>query len=151
LYGIEGTESSIRKAWPFGHVGIHALTPAAIKYVAGYCSKKEGWHGEFNEVLDKSTGELYGREAPFLLMSRRPGIGGEARKFFWSWSRYAVLDPVPRYLHEAFKANADPLLVEEVQYERWKHRKALTRDQLDASEANAKARLSLQSAGRRYG
>ena len=59
--------------------------------------------------------------------------------------------PVPRYLHEAFKKDADPLLVEEVQFERWKHRKALTRDQLDAAEANARSRLSLQSAGRRYG
>jgi len=155
LYGIGGDETSILKAWPFGHVGVHALTPSAIKYVAGYCAKKEGWHGEFREVLDKSTGELYGREAPFLLMSRRPGIGGEARKHFLSWSRYAVMDgtkfPVPRYLHEAFKKDADPQLVEEVQFERWKHRKALTRDELDASEAVAKARLSLQSARRTYG
>lgn len=155
LYGIDGTESSIRKAWPFGHVGVHALTPAAIKYVAGYCAKKEGWYGEFREVLDERTGELYGREAPFLLMSRRPGIGGEARKHWQSWSRYAVMDgtkfPVPRYLHEAFKKEADPQYVEEVQFERWKHRKALTRDELDASEAVAKARLSLQSSRRTYG
>jgi len=90
-----------------------------------------------------------------LLMSRRPGIGGEARKHFMSWSRYAVMDgtqyPVPRYLHEAFKKDAAPELVEEVQFERWKHRKAVTRDELDASEAIAKARLSLQSARRTYG
>ena len=126
-----------------------------IKYVAGYCAKKEGWHGQFKETLDKETGELYGREAPFLLMSRRPGIGGEARKYWASWSRYAVMDgtkyPVPRYLHEAFKKEADPWLVEEVQNERWKHRKVLSREELDAAEANAKSRLSLQSQRRTYG
>jgi len=42
LYGVDGSEASIRKSWSFGHVGVHQLTPAAIKYVAGYCSKKEG-------------------------------------------------------------------------------------------------------------
>jgi hypothetical protein len=155
LYGIDGSESSIHKSWSAGHVGVHALTPGAIKYVAGYCAKKEGWHGQFQQTLDKATGELYGREAPFLLMSRRPGIGASARKHWASWSRFAVMDgtkyPVPRYLHEAFKKEADPLLVEEVQHERWSHRKSLSREQLDASEAVAKARLALQSQRRAYG
>jgi len=91
----------------------------------------------------------------FCCLSRRPGIGGEARKHWQSWARFAVMDgtkfPVPRYLHEAFKKEADPLLLEQVQFEKWSHRKVVTRDELDASEAVAKARLSLQSARRMYG
>jgi len=126
-----------------------------LKYVAGYCAKKEGWHGQFSEVLDKETGELYGREAPFLLMSRNPGIGGEARKFWKSWSRFAVMDgtkyPVPRYLHESFKKHAEPEVVEAVAFERWQHRRYVSRDELDAAEANAKSRLAIQSQGRKYG
>jgi len=155
LYGVDKAEAAIGKAWEAGHVGVHTLTPPAIRYVAGYCAKKEGWHGEFREVLDRNTGELYGREAPFLLMSRRPGIGGEARKHWKSWSRFAVMDgtkyPVPRYLHEAFKNNADPALVEQVSFEKWSHRRVKTQDDRDASEAVAKARLSLQAHGRAYG
>lgn len=155
LFGVEGAEASIRKAWSAGHVGVHALTPAAVKYVAGYCAKKEGWHGQFQETLDRSTGELYGREAPFLLMSRNPGIGSEARKFWKSWSRFAVMDgtkyPVPRYLHESFKKHADAQVVEAVAFERWQHRRYVSRDELDAAEANAKSRLSIQSQGRKYG
>jgi len=155
LYGVNGEEVSIRKAWDVGHVGVHKLTPAAIKYVAGYCAKKEGWHGQFQEVLDKETGELYGREAPFVLMSRNPGIGGSARKFWRSWSRFAVLDgtkyPVPRYLHEAFKKNADPVFQEEVAHEKWQHRRVSSREQRDAAEAIAMSRLSLQNQRRMYG
>jgi hypothetical protein len=151
---VDRDERHIQKAWAAGHVGVHQITPQAIRYVAGYCAKKEGWHGEFCEVLDKSTGELYGREAPFLLMSRNPGIGGEQRKFWKSWSRFAVLDgtkyPVPRYLHEAFKANADPQFVEQVQYEKWKHRRYRSPEERDAAEQVAKARLSIQSSRRRY-
>lgn len=154
LYGVDRDESHIQKAWSAGHVGVHDLTPQAIRYVAGYCAKKEGWHGEFKEVLDKSTGELYGREAPFLLMSRNPGIGGEQRKFWKSWSRFAVLDgtkyPVPRYLYEAFKANADPQFVEQVQFEKWKHRRYRSPEERDAAEQVAKARLSIQSSRRKY-
>lgn len=154
LYGLERDESHITKAWQFGHVGLHALTPQAIRYVAGYCAKKEGWHGLFQEALDKETGELYGREAPFILMSRNPGIGGDARKFWKSWSRFAVMDgtkyPVPRYLHEAFKKFADPALVEEVQHEKWLHRRVRSPEEREASERVAKVRLSLQSSRRKY-
>ena len=117
--------------------------------------KKEGWKDDFQETIDTETGEVYGREAPFLLMSRRPGIGGEAREHWRSWARFAVMDgtkyPVPRYLNEAFKKNADPQLVEEVQFERWKHRRALSQDERDAAEANARSRLKLQSQRRMYG
>lgn len=115
----------IGAAWPFGHVRVDRLEPAAIAYVAGYSAKKIGDHrktwvveGEF-ERLDRETGEvspgvfrnvIY--QAPFLLMSRNPGIAGDARKFWRSWKSTAIWDGaevrVPRYLHEAFKKSATP-------------------------------------------
>jgi hypothetical protein len=58
---------------------------------------------------------------------------------------------VPRYLHESFKKHAEPEFVEAVAFERWQHRRYVSRDELDAAEANAKSRLSIQSQGRKYG
>jgi len=155
LFGVDKSEKAIEKAWEAGFVGVHTLTPAAVRYVAGYCAKKEGWKDEFKETIDTETGEVYGREAPFLLMSRRPGIGGQAREHWRSWARFAVMDgtqyPVPRYLHEAFKTQAESQLVEQVQFERWKHRRPVSQFERDAAESNARARLKIQTQRRKYG
>jgi len=89
------------------------------------------------------------------LMSRRPGIGGQAREHWRSWARFAVMDgtqyPVPRYLHEAFKTQAESQLVEQVQFERWKHRRPVSQFERDAAESNARARLKIQTQRRKYG
>lgn len=126
LFGLGHDDArEIEAAWGLGIVQVDRLEPAAVAYVAGYTTKKVGTDdrstyefGEF-ESLDRSTGEMTkGRfrnvifQAPFLLMSRRPGIGGDARKHWRSWRKSAVWDGkevrVPRFLHEAYKANATP-------------------------------------------
>lgn len=89
-----------------GHVRVDPLTPKAINYVAGYCAKKIGYHDNVSkDRVDSETGECYIYQAPFLQMSRKPGIAAHARVFHKSWRDYAISDgvkqSVPRYLHEA--------------------------------------------------
>lgn len=126
LFGLgQSDEALIRKAWSMGLIQVDRLEPAAIAYVAGYSQKKLGvgrktWKVQgYFERLDRATGEVSAGthenviyQAPFLLMSRRPGIGGDARKHFRSWRKSAIWDGkevrVPRFLHEAYKANATP-------------------------------------------
>lgn len=124
LFGLgQSDEREIEAAWGQGIVQVDRLEPAAVAYVAGYTAKKLGFegvpqyvYGEY-ERLDRETGEVTrGRhrnvlyQPPFILMSRRPGIGGDARKYWRSWRSTAVWDGkevrVPRFLHEAFKNNA---------------------------------------------
>ncbi len=126
LFGLGHADArEIEAAWGMGIVQVDRLEPAAVAYVAGYTAKKLGdidtpqyVYGEF-ETLERDTGEitkglhknmLY--QPPFLLMSRRPGIGGHAREYWRSWRKSAVWDGkevrVPRFLHEAYKANAAP-------------------------------------------
>lgn len=57
----------IESAWPYGLTNVKPLTLARIKYTAGYTSKK----------VSKGSRVDDGLEPPFLLMSRRPGIGFE--------------------------------------------------------------------------
>lgn len=121
LFGIDECED-IEKAWPYGMVRVDPITPAAIAYVAGYTSKKVGWRMEPRERVDPETGEVYEWQPPFLLMSRNPGIGGEARKHWRSWRNSCLWHgrevPVPRFLHDAYKAHASPLQLEKLQEEK---------------------------------
>lgn len=115
LFGLSRHNPHIEAAWGMGHVRVDPLTPAAINYVAGYVSKKIGIEAQVSrERVDPETGEVYKYQAPFLQMSRRPGIGGEAREHTQSWRDYAINDgvkqAVPRYLHEAW-INSVPLEV----------------------------------------
>lgn len=99
-----------------GRVQVDRLEPAAIAYVAGYTAKNVGYPTkvQFEDDIDLETGEVLGRkiayQPPFLLMSRRPGIGGDARKYWRSWRKTAIWDGkevrVPRFLHEAYMKNA---------------------------------------------
>lgn len=119
LFGLgQADEKVIREAWGMGICQVDRLEPAAIAYVAGYTAKKLGTAGRvrFRTKVDPSTGEDLGQEIeyqpPFLLMSRRPGIGGDARKYWRSWRKTAIWDGrevrVPRFLHEAYKKAATP-------------------------------------------
>lgn len=101
----------VRGAWRAGFVRVDPLTPAAIAYVAGYCTKKAGQQRFYDrEEMVSEDGEVFTWQEPFLLMSRRPGIGANARKYWQSWRSQAIWHgrpvPVPRYLHDAWKANA---------------------------------------------
>lgn len=112
LFGIEHGDPIVQKVWPYGFAQTHQLSDAAVAYVAGYVSKKLGHAESAAERVDPRTGEVYSYQPPFMLMSRRPGIGSNARRFFSSWRRSAVVDgrevPVPRYLHAAWADQASP-------------------------------------------
>lgn len=157
LYGMgEDQADIIEKEWGKGHVRTERVTPARIAYVAGYVQKKIDFRYEKQEWIDYSTGEVVTWQPPFIHMSRRPGIASDAKKFVKSWRSYAVLNdtkiPVPRYFHEAWKEQATPAEIEELEQERYKL--ALERDHsntnLEAKEQIAIAKQKLR-AEKRHG
>lgn len=154
LFGVSGG-SAIQDTWPYGFTRTDPLTPAAIAYVAGYAAKKIGWKLENGERVDYSTGEVYEYQAPFVLMSRRPGIGGEARRYWQSWRKEAVYSgrkvPVPRFLHQSWLANVTDEQIEELRKERSEIVRDTSKQALAAAEAHAVSRQSLQSQRRKYG
>lgn len=146
----------IDKTWGLGHTHTVQVTPAAISYVAGYTSKKVGYKlMAADERVDPSTGEVYTWQPPFIQMSRNPGIGGDARhEYTQSWRLYAVQNgyrmPVPRYLHDAWKAQATPLEQEELLYEKSQlSRKAQSETALQAAEHIALAKQALSASRRK--
>lgn len=154
LFGLRD-DSLVQECWPFGFASLYPVTPKAVAYVAGYVAKKVGWKLESGERVDYKTGEVYQYQPPFVLMSRRPGIGASARKFSASWRRFAVHGgspiPVPRYLHASWLESASDLDIQLLESE--KQTDALLRDRssarLSAGEAIAVTRLGLDSAKRR--
>lgn len=156
LYGVDDRDRDlIADTWAAGRTQTVNVTPAAIAYTAGYCAKKIGWRVQSaGERVDYATGEVYQWQPPFIQMSRRPGIGASARRFVSSWRSFAVQNghrmPVPRYLHEAWKAQASPEDIELLDYE--KSLLAAGRDtsveRLAAGEQIAVARQGLQGSRR---
>lgn len=153
LFGLRD-ESLVQACWPYGHTRMYPVTPESISYVAGYCSKKVGWKLESGERVDYETGEVFEWQAPFLLMSRRPGIGAAARLHSASWRRFAVHAgspmPVPRFLHASWLQSASDLDVFLLESE--KRTDALGRDssreRLEAGELIAMSRLGISAAKR---
>lgn len=129
--------------WKAGNTKTVAASPASIAYTAGYCQKKLSWKYDSEERIDYSTGEIYQWQPPFIQMSRRPGIAGHARQFVQSWRSFAVYNgqrqAVPRYLHEAWKAQASPEDAEKLAQEKATalRSRATTCWQLQAAEATA--------------
>lgn len=161
------TGDEIMPSWTFGFARTDPLTPAAIAYVAGYVAKKIGWHSQFPhewgeyEQLDRDTGEViagryknYLRHPPFVVMSRRPGIGAHAKRFWQSWRSHAVYHdrpiPVPRFLHQAYEENASAWDLFNLQQEKLERSKTrdTTRARLEAAEKIAQAFQSHQSSKR---
>lgn len=153
LYGAgAGDAERIDGAWGAGHTKTVDVSPRAISYTAGYTSKKIGFRESgAGERVDMATGEIYQWQPPFLQMSRRPGIGGEARQWVSSWRNYAIHNgqkmPVPRFLHNAWKDQATPQDLEDLLYE--KHLLAANKDtsleRLQAAERIAIAKQIFQS------
>lgn len=133
LFGVSQAEAwAVAETWRRGNVRVDPLSPAAIAYVCGYALKKAGperrklrlghrrsffYAGPSTApLLDRKTGEMYrlriDYQPEFVVMSRRPGIGGHAREFAKSWRSSAIWHgkevPVPRYLHQAWKDQASP-------------------------------------------
>lgn len=157
LFGVP-QETDIQASWRYGFAQTHTLSDAAISYVAGYCSKKLAFRPEAGERIDYRTGELYQFQPPFLQMSRRPGIGGDSRRFWKSWKRSAIVDgrevPVPRYLHASWRANSSEEEIVALQLEKeeraWELRDNYTPERLEAGEAIALKAHSLSAEKRTY-
>lgn len=121
IYGASQLQASrLEEAWTKGHVRIDQATPANIAYTAGYCSKKIGYRRYTHERVDPTTGEVYTWQPPFIKMSRNPGIGANAKKYFEKARLYAVKDghkmPVPRYYKKHYRDNiATPEDMEKLQ------------------------------------
>lgn len=85
------TSDSISRLWPFGNVIIAGVNFDTCAYVARYTAKKACTLGE--EFYDK-----FNLEKPFLVMSRRPGIGWsyfETKKSTWKNDRIYIAGPDP--------------------------------------------------------
>lgn len=153
LFGMRDC-AQIQESWPYGHAKNLPVTPATIAYTAGYSSKKLGPRDDPEDRIDYDTGEVYRYQPPFIQMSRRPGIGGDARAFWRSWRSTAISMgteiPVPRFLHEAWKRHATPSQIQSLKEE--KKLKAIdhavTRYSLQAGEQIALTRHSNRAAKR---
>lgn len=148
LYGTED-EKVIQECWPFGFARKHDLRPEGIAYVAGYVSKKIGPVDEAEERIDYRTGEVYQYQPPFIQMSRRPGIGGDARVWWRSWRDHAYhlgnKVKVPRFLHQAWKDTASFTECVELACEQARTRQPVDFERLAAGETITRAQLSLQA------
>lgn len=164
LFGANPIEDAetVQRAWTKGHTYTVPVTPAAVSYVAGYTAKKYGDTSKpyREERVDPETGEVYRYQPPFIQMSRGGrhgyGIGGKAKQHTSSWRSFAVhngtMMPVPRYLHEAWKAQATPEQLEQLATEKQNHRMSrekITREQLHAALEIALAKQALKASRRK--
>lgn len=151
LWGLRSESKTIQETWPYGHVKTDPMTPERIAYTAGYCNKKIGFQLKKRELIDPDTGECFTWQPPFIQMSRNPGIGADAKKYWQSWKHSAIYHgretTVPRYLHEAWKQHATPNEREEHEIEMDKRARdhAQTERQLHAAEAIAIAQEKINS------
>lgn len=155
LYGIDEYDRElVEQTWGLGNTRLEQLTPARISYCAGYTAKKIGFPGQRREQIDYSTGEVYTWQPPFIQMSRRPGIGGNARRHINSWRLYAIHNgtrmPVPRFLHEAWKKQATEEQIEQLEIEKKTLRRYNTPLTRQAAEKIAEKTHELQTLKRKY-
>jgi hypothetical protein len=139
-----------------GYTKTVPISTANINYVAGYTAKKLGdTERQRPEQVDPETGEVYQWIAPFIQMSRQPGIGGKARRHVSSWRSYAISNgqkqPVPRFLHEAWKKTATREQIEQLEREKHQNQidKQITLQQLDAQHQITVARQAIKAAKRK--
>lgn len=155
LFGLDKESRTIPNAWQQGITYTDHASPQAISYIAGYIQKKIGTRWSTRETINKTTGELW--QPPFQLMSRRPGLGSNAKRHYQSWALYAMNNgsklSVPRYYKGTYQEQATPNEKEETEYEKYKHaltRNTLSQHQLETKERIAYARHELTAALRRY-
>lgn len=100
LFG-DVSEEVIRTSWSFGTVHIGTVTQASINYCLGY-------------VVNKTPMHLHKRVRPFVLMSRKPGLGNnylspamvewhKPTKSFSDYRNYVLVDGVKRHLPRYYK------------------------------------------------
>lgn len=69
------TSKFLDEVWSYGQVFVGDVTFESAAYVARYVMKKVRSDGEFREIFDPESGEIFFREHEYCQMSRRPGIG----------------------------------------------------------------------------
>lgn len=105
IYGVSPDEEQfIQDLWPLGHVKLGNVTEDSCAYVAKYMTKKLR-----GKSLEAKLSEDPDFQNEFVLMSRRPGIGGEPSaamiKFMREngiYVRKGVPSGLPRYYKEKF-------------------------------------------------
>lgn len=118
------TSAFLDEAWGFGRVMVGAVTPTSAAYVAGYCLRDTSAKHSPYGFVDVDTGEFRERVAPFVGMSRRPGIG---RGFFDKFRGdvfprdFALIEgrkvPTPKYYRRLLET-ANPVLAAELKAKR---------------------------------
>jgi len=152
LFGVPQHHPTLQRSWPHGHLRSDPISPANIAYTAGYCSKKLGWKLD-SERVDPDTGELW--QPPFILMSRNPGLGGNARDTYRaSWRDTAIYNgleiPVPRYLHQGWQKTATPHQIQTLKEQKLaKPKRDTSKASLKAAEAHAESLHQISAARRR--
>lgn len=145
----------IERAWPYGHVRVEEANPRNIAYTAGYVTKKYSADTPpDHDKIDLDTGEVWRWYAPFFVMSRRPGIGAQARQWTTQW-RDTIFNHnpdgeptpqhVPRYLHDAWKKRASPEDVEQLLAEKRARRQETNTQQLRNMELHHEQRHKQQT------
>ncbi len=153
LYGVDERDADLlHSTWRSGLTKVGTATARSIAYTAGYTAKKVGHKLDRQERINYETGEVYTWQPPFLHMSRRPGIGGYARQWAHSWRDHAIYQgspvPVPRFLHQAWKAQASPDDLALLETERQARALLIDDSRIEAAEAIAYAKQSMQRATR---
>lgn len=156
-FGLSAQEDHlIDDAWGLGLTRTYPANNRTIAYTAGYTAKKR--EPKFRLAhhdrprLDRTGTYFYRWQNPFFQMSRRPGLAAHAKQYTDSWRLYSIQNgfkkPVPRYLHEAWKAQATPLQLEELEQEKYEltntHR--YNAQQLNAQEKITQAKHAITAA-----
>jgi len=151
LFGTEDAEA-VSRSWPHGFASCSQVTPGRIAYAAGYCAKKVGLLDKPRLEVDRDGVVTDEYVPPFITMSRRPGLGGHVRQHWRSWRTHARWQgaevPAPRFLHKSWQDNASELEKAQLLLERAEAQMRPTLRELDASEAIARSRLSLNASRR---
>jgi hypothetical protein len=81
----------LEKIWGKGYVSTYELVPERAQYICQYTTKK--MIGAKERTHDKKD-PTYGRKSESATMSKRPGLGFRALRYFVeSYERYGLIDP----------------------------------------------------------
>lgn len=137
LYNGSFRSSALEEIWGKGACHIGELTAESAAYVAGYTVDKQYGKVEYDDVVDRETGEVFSRRPEFCSMSRRPGIGSDWFERFSAdlFPHDFAIDPegrkwkVPRYYRDRFEATADAGVVEDIRFRRYQRAAAVDREE----------------------
>lgn len=121
IFGIAPNEQDVLlKYWDKGFIKLGTVTEDSCAYVCKYMTKKI----KGSEAVEKWKQENPGKEQEFVLMSRRPGIGGEPSPelirfmeengFVW---RKTQKSSIPRYWKDKFDLDFTGVSVLEPDYQ----------------------------------